>query len=233
MGGPGGPFMGDAKPLPVGVPLPPNASATDTISQTLATMPPAQLLDIMSHMKQLVTTSPADARTLLANNPQLSYALFQAMLMMNIVDPLVLHKMLPNAGGPPATYGGGMPQQQAFGAQSGAGGGFTPQYGAAAGYPQQQQQQQQGGRSTPLYGSGQPSMPGNATPTYPAASYGAPQQQQQPVGAAGGPPMDQAALIAQVLSLTQAQIDALPPESRQTVMQIVRSPCSSDYVHLC
>lgn len=40
-----------AKPLPGGVPLPPGVSATDSISQTLATMPPGQLLDIMSQMK--------------------------------------------------------------------------------------------------------------------------------------------------------------------------------------
>ena len=39
------------KPLPMGTPLPPGASATDNISSTLATMPPAQLLSIMSQMK--------------------------------------------------------------------------------------------------------------------------------------------------------------------------------------
>ena len=37
-----------------------------------------------------MTTSPFEARTLLTSNPQLAYALFQAMLMMNIVDPGVL-----------------------------------------------------------------------------------------------------------------------------------------------
>lgn len=39
--------------LPVGVPLVGGGSATDSISQTLATMPPGQLLDIMSQMKVL------------------------------------------------------------------------------------------------------------------------------------------------------------------------------------
>lgn len=112
------------KPLPLGVPLQDGTSATDSISQTLATMPPGQLLDIMSQMKVgcgrissssffflsvilplvagwrlrqlfvslqvLVTTSPFEARTLLASNPQLTYALFQAMLMMNIVDASIL-----------------------------------------------------------------------------------------------------------------------------------------------
>lgn len=39
------------KALPMGVPLQHGTSATDSISQTLATMPPGQLLDIMSQMK--------------------------------------------------------------------------------------------------------------------------------------------------------------------------------------
>lgn len=37
--------------LPQGTTLPPGVNATDAISQTLATIPPEQLLDIMSHMK--------------------------------------------------------------------------------------------------------------------------------------------------------------------------------------
>lgn len=101
-------------PPPTGVALPPGASATDAISETLATMPPSKLLDIMTEMKvcrlgmmrakthtliwalysfiqqALVKTSPEQARALLNANPQLAYALFQAMLMMNIVDPVVL-----------------------------------------------------------------------------------------------------------------------------------------------
>lgn len=56
-GGPGptGPGGGraplDSRPLPPGIALPPSASAVDNISQTLAAMPPGQLLDIMSQMK--------------------------------------------------------------------------------------------------------------------------------------------------------------------------------------
>ena len=38
----------------------------------------------------LIATSPDQARQLLAQTPQLAYALFQAMLLMNIVDPQVL-----------------------------------------------------------------------------------------------------------------------------------------------
>lgn len=65
MGGGGGPprdmgrgGMGDVQPkqLPPGVPMAPGASSQDTISQTLATMPPGQLLDIMSQMKVRFST---------------------------------------------------------------------------------------------------------------------------------------------------------------------------------
>lgn len=37
--------------LPSGVPIAPGIAATDAITQTLATLPPNQLLDIMSQMK--------------------------------------------------------------------------------------------------------------------------------------------------------------------------------------
>lgn len=124
--GRGGPGDVVPKPLPPGVNLPPGVSAVDSISQTLAAMPPGQLLDIMSQMKvrcgpsscrgrggeradstrgtqALVTTSPYDARALLQSNPQLSYALFQAMLMMNIVDPAILNVRLPTPP-PPSPF---------------------------------------------------------------------------------------------------------------------------------
>jgi hypothetical protein len=41
-------------------------------------------------VQTLITTQPDQARQLLASKPQLAYALFQAMLLMNIVDPSVL-----------------------------------------------------------------------------------------------------------------------------------------------
>lgn len=46
-----GPTGNPGKPLPSGVALLPGVSAVDSISQTLAAMPPGQLLDIMSQMK--------------------------------------------------------------------------------------------------------------------------------------------------------------------------------------
>jgi hypothetical protein len=72
-------------PLPIGADLPPGLSCPDAISRTLNTLPPAQLLDILSQMKTLTTTDPAKATELLRQAPQLSYAIFQALLLMGLV----------------------------------------------------------------------------------------------------------------------------------------------------
>ena len=39
------------RPLPAGIPLEPGKSSTDKITETIGTMAPGQLLDIMSQMK--------------------------------------------------------------------------------------------------------------------------------------------------------------------------------------
>lgn len=91
--------------LPEGVPIPPSVSATDVITQTIASLPPNQLMDILTQMKALTTHAPEQARHLLVTNPQLAYAIFHAMLMMNVVDPAVVQSVVsetaPAAGMPP------------------------------------------------------------------------------------------------------------------------------------
>ncbi|SCV67727.1 BQ2448_5338 [Microbotryum intermedium] len=204
------------RPLPSGVPLAPGQTASDNITNTLGTMPPGQLLDIMSQMKAMVTASPYEARTLLTTNPQLSYALFQGMLLMNLVDPAVLNKMLPQAAPTPApTPYGGPPQATGYSAappQSAYGGAPPPSaYGASANPPYGDN-----GYSQP---PPQAAQPGYGSAAY---SYGAPQQQAPPAAPTSAPRIDpqQAALIQQVMAMTQEQIDMLPAENRNTIMQI-------------
>ncbi|KAI1461729.1 hypothetical protein F4805DRAFT_413139 [Annulohypoxylon moriforme] len=106
---------GSLPPLPPGKELPPGVTATDAISRTLNTLPPSQLLDILSQMKSLSTTDPARATELLQAAPQLSYAIFQALLLMGLVSPEAIHSVVetsaaapaaqPSPGYPPA-YGG-------------------------------------------------------------------------------------------------------------------------------
>jgi cleavage stimulation factor subunit 2 len=189
--------------LPTGIPVPPGMTATDSITQTLATMPPDQLLDILSQMKvrdelpieglplicrlflvqSLVTTSPEQARNLLNAHPSLSYALFQAMVLMKVVDPAILQRMLAPALGAPAPA----PIQN-----------FAPQqgyYGQPAPAPTYQQQ-----------------LP-------PQPSYAAPQPAPAPAPQALNP-QAQAQLLQQVMAMSQAQIDALPPKDRDTIMAL-------------
>ena len=48
--------------LPEGVPIPLGVSATDVITQTIASLPPNQLMDILTQMKALTTHAPEQAR---------------------------------------------------------------------------------------------------------------------------------------------------------------------------
>jgi cleavage stimulation factor subunit 2 len=88
-------------PLPPGVDLPPTLRCTDAISQTLSTLPPPQLLDVLTQMKALAISDPTRATALLQSSPQLSFAIFQALILMNLVDPTVLAQVVEQASRPP------------------------------------------------------------------------------------------------------------------------------------
>lgn len=87
--------------IPAGTDLPPGVTAPDRISQTMKEMPVPQLLEVLSQMKQLVATDPAKATELLRQAPQLSYAVFQALLLMNLVDTSVLTQVIETSAPPP------------------------------------------------------------------------------------------------------------------------------------
>jgi cleavage stimulation factor subunit 2 len=92
---------GNLPPLPPGKELPPGVSFHDAISRTLHTLPPAQLLDILSQMKSLATTDPARATELLTAAPQLAYGVFQALLLMGLVSPEAIHSVIDTSAPPP------------------------------------------------------------------------------------------------------------------------------------
>jgi cleavage stimulation factor subunit 2 len=81
-------------PLPPGYDFPIGMRSTDAISQTLKQLPVPQLLEILGQMKTLVVQDPIRAKELLRQAPQLSYAIFQALLLMNLVDTQVLSQVL-------------------------------------------------------------------------------------------------------------------------------------------
>lgn len=87
-GGPAATQSGSSiPPLPAGKDLPPGVKATDAISQTLNTLPPTQLLDVVFQMKALATSEPQRAAELLTQAPQLAAAVFQTLLLMGLVSP--------------------------------------------------------------------------------------------------------------------------------------------------
>lgn len=98
-------------PLPPGVEVPPHLDCPNAISQTLAQLPPNQLLDVLSQMKQLAVADPARATELLRQAPQLAYAIFQALLLMNLVDYSTLGSVVEQAAQPAATQPQPAPSQ--------------------------------------------------------------------------------------------------------------------------
>ncbi|KAG0221697.1 hypothetical protein BGX31_009635 [Mortierella sp. GBA43] len=84
-------------PLGAGLPLAPGPAApvgglssADNISAVLGTMTPQNVYDIIASMKVLAVNEPDKATALLSANPQLSYAIFQALIMMNMIEPTML-----------------------------------------------------------------------------------------------------------------------------------------------
>lgn len=78
-------------------------AAMDLLTKRVADLTPTQLYEIMSQMKQMTESDPAQARTLLIQNPQLSLALFQAQLVLGMVKP--------PAGAPAASAPAAAPMQ--------------------------------------------------------------------------------------------------------------------------
>ncbi|KAJ5750556.1 hypothetical protein N7533_007584 [Penicillium manginii] len=105
-------------PLPPGIELPPHVDTPTAIGHTLASLHPSALLEVLSQMKSLAVADPARATELLRQAPQLAYAIFQAMLLMNLVEYQLLGSIVEQASQPaPPTQS--LPQYQGYGAMPG------------------------------------------------------------------------------------------------------------------
>jgi cleavage stimulation factor subunit 2 len=96
----GGVYSSQAALLEEGDGIPAGLGVDDPISRTLAAVKPGQLFDIIVHMKQLVMADAGKAAEILHQAPQHSYAIFQALLLMNLVDTSILTQAI--SGGAPA-----------------------------------------------------------------------------------------------------------------------------------
>uniref|UniRef100_A0A1A9ZHK2 CSTF2_hinge domain-containing protein n=1 Tax=Glossina pallidipes TaxID=7398 RepID=A0A1A9ZHK2_GLOPL len=54
--------------------------APEIITKTVASLPPEQMYELMKQMKLCIQNNPSEARQMLMLNPQLAYALLQAMM---------------------------------------------------------------------------------------------------------------------------------------------------------
>ncbi|GES66407.1 polyadenylation factor subunit CstF64 [Aspergillus terreus] len=89
-------------PLPPGVEPPAHLDCPNAISQTLSGLPPDQLLELLTQTKNMSLTEPARVAELFRQAPQLAYAVFQALLLMNLVDYSVLGSVIEQAAQPAA-----------------------------------------------------------------------------------------------------------------------------------
>lgn len=210
----GAPTSNELPPLPQGAELPPGLTAPDAISKTLSSIPAPQLLDILSQMKNLVATEPQKATVLLQQAPQLSYAIFQALLLLGLVNTEVLSSLISTTAQAPQPP----PQQQAPPPMSyqQPPPGYPPQqqYPPPQGYPPQPYSQ------PPYQQPPQHYPPPGYAPTPPVQQqYQPPPPQPQP------PPMNaqdpqQAQLMQTVMALTREQIYALEEGPRNQILAL-------------
>ena len=181
--------------LPAGVELQPGLTCPDAISKTINLLPTPQLLDILSQMKGLVMSDPAKATELLKQAPQLSYAIFQAMLLMGLVDTSVLASVVEQAA---------QPAQQPAPPPS-----IPPSRAPQNYHPPPPQSYGQFGMPGHI-----PTPPVHSQPYQPPPMQPPPQQQPPPT------PLDNAELLKQVLAMPQHEIDLLPPQQRAQIMAL-------------
>ncbi|CAJ0941642.1 unnamed protein product, partial [Mesorhabditis belari] len=62
--------------------------------RAVASLPPEKMFEIMKQLKDACKANPQEVKKMLMDNPQLSYALLQAQIVMRIVDPQVALAML-------------------------------------------------------------------------------------------------------------------------------------------
>ncbi|KAK9454076.1 hypothetical protein V1511DRAFT_502657 [Dipodascopsis uninucleata] len=183
-------------PLPPGVAPAPNLSTPEAISSTLSAFTPQQMLSILQELKTVVQTNPAKARELLRVSPQLSYAVVQSMLLMGLVDATAVAKAVD-----PSQLANQQAQQQARATSTPP----PPQVAAVT----TQVPAQAAPQRYPTTGSAYPGVPYSASPVNKPSTP-------VPLSTASMDPQ-KAALIKQVMDLTEEQIAALPLQQRQPI----------------
>ncbi|XP_046402044.1 cleavage stimulation factor subunit 2 tau variant isoform X2 [Ischnura elegans] len=95
---------------PYGDPVAPE-KAPEAISKAVASLPPEQMYELMKQMRLCIQNNPTEAHQMLLQNPQLAYALLQALVVMKVLDPHTAASMLHKA--PPAQTALYLPPEKA------------------------------------------------------------------------------------------------------------------------
>jgi len=215
--------------LPPGVPVPPGKSSLDVITQALTNIRTSQVLDVLAQMKTYVTNYPQQARDLLSHNPQLAFALFQALILNDVVDRSVIERMQSAAAAkvvtqpPPPPMQPHMPQvphipQQPI-APYGHYGQLPPTMNMQSMVPQVQPQPY-----IPAAPAQVISPPPSTMPQTNMWNRPPPPPQQVPAPTPSTPDAQNAdqqrAMLMQVLQLTPEQINQLPAGEKAVVEQL-------------
>ena len=201
--GPTGKVVPDVSPY--GAPCPPD-NAPEAISQAVASLPPEQMFELMKQMKNCILGNADEAKKLLIQNPQLAYALLQALVVMRVLDPSLAQSMLHGVRPRPMPMKGpaGPPTRPP-----------PPPVPAQPPYHRQEQEYNRPPRPMP---------PSERRPAFNERSNPAPRKSSVPPTNRSAPSLPSAGgsekedLIRQVMMLTDEQIESLPEEQRNTLL---------------
>ncbi|KAG0643761.1 hypothetical protein HOY80DRAFT_1007275 [Tuber brumale] len=212
--------------LPRGMDLPKGLSATEAISRTMDAIPPAKLGELLCEMHDLAIKDPMRVTELLKQAPQLSYALFEAMAKMGQVDHAQMGRYLEPTDSPLCSS---LPTgHRAFGQENNSKGSSAEARGIISGLPSP---------LAPAPLDRQHSMP-TSFPTSPemrpfvaqrSNSFNCTSQisnptHQTPIIAATHNLQDpNVALLQQVLNIPMDQIEVLPADQKQQMIQLRQS----------
>ncbi|KAL6066038.1 cleavage stimulating factor 64 [Balamuthia mandrillaris] len=218
----GGSILGG--PMPRGVPPPAGVTPEAQISSVLEGMGAHQLYEVVAQMKVLVEQNPEQAKQILATNPQFSFALLQAQVVLGMIRPQLAQHILATATGgsgvglPPAVLGG--PSSSMMGPPPLQPPTTTP-VGPVGGPPSFHVPPPTPAAAPPFtHLQPPPSFPMPAIPSV-AASSSSVSAPVMPSAAAAPSSLDQQrALLQQLMQLTPQQLESLPPLQRQQIQEL-------------
>ena len=191
--------QGPIEPPLHGPAIPPE-NAPESITKAVASLPPEHMYELMKQVKWCIQNNPQETRQLLLHNPQLAYALLQAQVVMRIVDletaQNLLHRTprappIPSSAPPPNHHH----HEDRFRSH-------PPMRDPPPGRDSHRRDWYQPPNSGP-------SHPPRGGPSHPPLADNMSHEDQE-----------KAALLMQVLSLTDEQIQMLPPDQRNNILRL-------------